>query len=579
MTGGSLNLSSSQNSGDDILSLNPQITFFKKVYKRHTNFGLETTEITDVIKPNTNISFGDSFIYSIPKTGTLINNMYIEFTLPPPINSLPNPNPTKIKLSKEADNSNTPGIVTNYREYCCWVNAVGYAILDRVELIINGKSIDTHNGLWYDIWNELTDPNKKEWSLVGKRDESKDPGVFKEIITKKTRYYVPLKFYFNRNYGLSLPIFLLDDGDVRIKIKLNDVKQLLLFKPSIDGAGNNQNTDYNNVPISNFKFFTNYVFLDKEEQQRIQNNLPSEYLIETLDMKLNTLNKLDDIVLENPVKEFIWVIRHNNRLNSGTTTLHPEFNELEGGNNTHPNDIFNYTLTGENKNLGYGSYDTFKSLKISINNKDRIKETDATYFRTLQPYYHHSNVPGGNQNEKRKYIYSYSFAIHPEEYQPSGSYNFTKSDHTLKLDFKGIGQSDLGNNDNNPNYRLDLFAFHYKMLKINNSSIIYFNVPYDSNVVKTVGYASDPSLKGVSDKVKDEMIKRGCRERSEQAVINEEKRLISIEEEVRRRYQAKKPDIHRHVSFKKKKWSGLQQDYIDNRKHWEGVKDIKKFDK
>ena len=580
MTGGSLNLASNQGSGDDILSLNPQITFFKKVYKRHTNFGLETIEITN--STNTAVDFGSSVTYKIDKTGTLINNMYIEFTLPPPINSLPDPNDTGVEQSTDTDDVVVPGIISNYKDYCCWVNGVAYAILNKVELEIDSKTIDKHNGLWYDIWNELSDPNKKEWQLVGKRDELKDPENLKQIVSKKTRYYVPLKFYFNRNYGLSLPIFLLNTDAVKVHISLNSVEKLLLFEPSVNG-GNPVNTVYNNASISDFKFFTNYVFLDTAEQTRIKNNLPSEYLIETLDMKENIQeNELANITLNNPVKELIWVIRNNNRLRTATAPLHPKLNELDGDDNENPNDVFNYTLSSENKNLGFGTYDTFKTLKISISNKDRIKETDATYFRTLQPYYHHSNVPGGNQNEKRKYIYSYSFAINPEEYQPSGSYNFTKSDHKLKLDFKGIGQTGTGatpDSNNFTDYRMDLFAIHYKMLKINNGSASYDDVPYNSSVVQTESIANDPGLQGVEASVKSAKVKATCRKRTEEAVVEEEKRLIAIEEEVRRRYQEKKPDVHRHVNFKKKKWGGLQQEYIENRKHWDGVKEIKKFDK
>ena len=96
-------------------------------------------------------------------------------------------------------------------KYCYYVNAVGYAILNEVTLEIDGNKIDKHNGLWYEIWNELTDPMRKEWSLVGKRDDT-EPGKFAQ--QKKSRYYVPLKFYFNRNPGLSFPIFLIDDNKI-----------------------------------------------------------------------------------------------------------------------------------------------------------------------------------------------------------------------------------------------------------------------------------------------------------------------------------------------------------------------------
>jgi hypothetical protein len=544
MAGGSLNLASIQGTGDDILSINPQITFFKKVYKRHTNFGLETREITT--STNSSVNFGQSVTYTIDKSGSLINNMYIEFTLPPAINT--NGNDGTDDITKGPDD----GAVDNWDQYCCWVNAVGFAILNEVKLEIDGNTIDKHNGLWYDIWNELTDINRKEWSLVGKRDDTETPGIQK----LKSRYYVPLKFYFNRNAGLSLPIFLFDDNKIKISLTLNSLASLLTFDV-LDGA----TPVINDVSITKFKFFTNYVFLDTAEQNKISNNLPTEYLIETLDIKDNLKDSdLSKITLNNPVKELLWVIRHKDRLTTATAAGGAKINNVDDLNNTNPNNIFNYSLAVENTNLGYGTYDTFKTLKFSISNQDRIQETDATHFRTIQPYNHHSNIPGGYVgNQSRKYIYSYSFAINPEEYQPSGSYNFTKADDDLKMIFTGFGNPTTNTNEFD-NYRLDLFAFHYKYLSINQNGISFKDVPYSSNVqVDTL--ADSPEFKGVDEAVVKGIIKQKCKDRTEEALIVEEKRLIAIEAEVRRRYSERKPDAHNHQNFTKKKWSGFQKDY------------------
>ena len=646
MAGGTLNLASSQGTGDDILSINPQITFFKKVYKRHTNFGLETIESTN--STNTNINFGGNVTYNITKTGSLINDMHIEFTLPPAINSYgmdinedrvykgplikrgtvssftnttlvldisasskngiyndykiviyptdaPNTNDDKdmkivddyvvvgttktITLSDPIndldskvsygydifEDNTTEGAFGSAKEvgvdhntwknYCCWVNAVGYAIINEVKLEIDGNTIDKHTGLWYDIWNELTDPNRKEWSLVGKRND--DVPLVQNL---KSRYYVPLKFYFNRNPGLSFPIFLLNENKVKISISLNQLKNLLKF----DNSGGDFNDD---AKLTNFKLFTTYVFLDQAEENRIRTNLPNEYLVETLTINQNvSASTLSKLVLNNPVKELIWVIRHTGRLAQASRDKPAKINTLNNFENTNPNDIFNYTLEDENTNLGYGTYDTFKTLKLSISNNDRIKTTDATFFRTIQPYKHHSNVPGGiDQNEKRKYIYSYSFALNPEEYQPSGSYNFTKANDSLKLEFTGIGQTTSDQSGNNfDKYRVDLFAFHYKFLSVYDGNITYKDVPYSSNV-QTKTISDTPEMKGVEPSIVKEIAKKKCRERTNEAIVEEEKRLIAIEEEVRRRYSAHKPDVHRHQNFSKKKWAGLQGQMSDKK--------------
>ena len=560
MAGGTLNLASNQGTGDDILSINPQITFFKKVYKRHTNFGLETIEISNAT--NSSVNFGESVTYTIDNAGTLINDMHIEFTLPPAINSDGSRGDNTIKVAQEGG-VDLVGVVTNWQNYCCWVNAVGYAILNEVKLEIDGNTIDKHTGLWYDIWNELTDPMKKEWSLVGKRNDNNN----KLIQRLKSRYYVPLKFYFNRNPGLSFPIFLLDDNKVKVSFTLNSLEKLVTFE---EKQNSTPAINTSTAEITNFKFFTTYVFLDSSEENRIKTNLPNEYLVETTTVNENmSSNNLSKVILNNPVKELIWVIRHKDRLGAPDFTTDPKKipknnilnkNNDNTINNKNPNDVFNYTLHLENTNLGYGSFDTFKTLKIVISNKDRIRATDATFFRTIQPYKHHSNVPGGiNQNEKRKYIYSYSFSLNPEEYQPSGSYNFTKSDDDLKLEFTGIGNptgSNSGANDFD-NYRVDLFAFHYKFLSVYDGRIVYKDVPYSSNI-QTQTIADSPAMKGVEAAVVKGLVKKKCRERTDEAIVEEEKRLIAIEEEVRRRYSARKPDVHRHQNFSKKKWSGLQ---------------------
>jgi hypothetical protein len=546
MAGGNLNLASNQGTGDDILSINPQITFFKKVYKRHTNFGLETRQCSNT--SNSSVNFGESVTYTIEKTGSLINNMYIEFTLPPTVKS-------SGIVNDETIDAVDGGIVSNWDKYCYYVNAVGYAILNQVKLDIDGNTIDKHNGLWYDIWNELTDPMRKEWSLVGKRDDT-EPGKFAQ--TLKSRYYVPLKFYFNRNPGLSFPIFLLDDNKVKVSLSLNNVTQLVNCDVvTVDNVEETLAFD-TTASITDFKFFTNYVFLDQTEEKRIRNNLPNEYLIETLDMKENIKsNQLSKMILNNPVKEIIWVIRNTDRIASGSETSIPR----KDTTTINPNDVFNYSLHAENANLGYGSFDTFKTAKFTISNQDRIEETDATHFRTLQPYYHHSNVPGGiNNNETHKYIYSYSFALHPEEYQPSGSFNFTKADDDLKITFTGLGAPDVGGANNFDDYRIDLFAFHYKFLSVYDGRIVYKDVPYSSSV-QTETVADSPAMKGVEAAVVKGLVKKKCRERTDEAIVQEEKRLIAIEAEVRRRYSARKPDVHRHQNFSKQKWSGFQTDY------------------
>lgn len=453
MTGGSLNLASAKGMAEDVINLNPQITFFKKVYKRHTNFGIESIQ-QDL---NTTMDFGSRTDIKITKTGTLISDMHMEFTLPPPARSGGvdgGGNPITA--------TSTDGIIENFDTYATYVDAVGFAIIEEIKLLLNNDTVDKHTGLWYDVWNELTDPNQKEWPLVGKTNSKTPPsgGVF-----NKSRYYVPLKFYFNSNPGLAIPIFLLNEGDVKISVALKSRESVLRFKKQT--GVNAQDTIIRTESISNFKFFTTYIFLEPSEEMRITNNLPSEYLVETLDIHDNVAsNDLNSITFENPVKEIIWVFRHNDRLTTGSAENAPAFNNI---GETNPNDIFNYSNVSINTNLDYGSYDTFNTLTLSIGNQERISSTDATFFRTMQPYKYHSNTPGGiSQFENKKYIYVYSFALSPEEYQPSGSYNFSALDEKTNFEFSG---ADL------TNYKLTIFSIRYEYISFTRGRVSKSNVP------------------------------------------------------------------------------------------------------
>ena len=148
---------------------------------------------------------------------------------------------------------NANGIVSNFKGYADWVNAVGYAIIDEVELIIDGNTIDKHTGLWYDIWNELTDPNRREWPLVGKRLENSDflPG----ITDTTTRYYVPLKFFLIETRYLALPIFVINENKIKVRITFKSLLSLITFNVK----GDNSTTVDTSKSMSNFKFFTTYI--------------------------------------------------------------------------------------------------------------------------------------------------------------------------------------------------------------------------------------------------------------------------------------------------------------------------------
>ena len=516
MGGGNLNLASYRGSGDDILSINPQITFFKKVFKRHTNFGIETKEIS--VAGSKTVDFGNRHTFVVNKSGSLITDMHVEIKLP--------------KANACVSNTN----------YVYWINNVGHALLESVELLIQNNVIEKHIGLWYDIWNELTDSDRREWVLTGKRDD--DYGDFLPSISGKfTKYYIPLKFYFNKNPGLALPIFLLNDNDVKIDIKLAELSKLLKFS-----SKGNSTAIATNQSIKDFKMFATYIYLDIEEQNRIKTHLPSEYLIETVTINENVTDISSISNVNNPVKEIIWVFRNENRLNAvvptATTAANGAANYNDNGTNSaatddegnhlkktvtdeFTNDPFNYSYHAENGQLDYGTKDPITDVSIKISNIEIQAKTDATYFRTMQPYKYHSNIPGGiNDNEKKKYIYLYSFALNPEEYQPSGAFNFSKKDDHLSFEL-----TDASGNSGIPSgYRMDVFIVCYKYIRFTLGSATLYDVPFISTE-----FTNEAIVKGAEMELK--------------------KKYIESKE------QNRNQTPQRHLQ--KKKWGGFQDEYND----------------
>ena len=508
MTGGQLNLVTSRGgAGADIINVNPQITFFRKVYKRYTNFGMESIEQT--ISGTAN--FGSTVKVAFSNSGTLLSNIVLEVVLP----------------------AISTGIVSGTPEYAQWTNAVGYALYESITLLINSKKIDKHTGLWLDVWNELTDPNRNEWALVGKVET---PKKLENPLTKKTKYYLPLKFFFNRHPGLSLPVTVMGDNSVELEIKFSALNKLIWTDGSI-GSGS----------IDTFKVYADYIFLESNEEAKIRENLPTEYLIETLDSyEDQSLSSLPNYLFDNAVKEFIWVFRHTSRANNSNTEIRSSFKETTNGN-----DWFNYTNTNVNGDL-YNTYDIFSTMSFTISNTLRFSARDALYFRKLQPYMYHSNSSTG------KNIYVYSFALKPEDYQPSGTYNFSKNDDKVKFTFNDIPGHTTGGASSS-DYKLNLFVPRYEYIYIYEGGAERRNVPVQA-VVETIEQTA--GIKGGKSKLKPIRIGTSGQQQLAQEKINLEKQRLEAASK-KRDYLGDHLHTHEHSHSHIKRWSGYQGEYLN----------------
>ena len=193
------------------LNDNPQITFFKIVYKRYTNFSIET------IKCNffEQLSFGSKYTVEIPKTGDLMHKLWLVIDLPsvPIIYNLQNTVDKRLKFA--------------------WARKVAYALINYIDIDIGGQVIDRQWGEWMNILNELntTNFNSSLNEYIGNTPEFYEYKNTSSGIPS-LRLHVPLQFWFFKNSGFALPLLALEYSSVRLTIQLNEFSNCAIFSPS-----------------------------------------------------------------------------------------------------------------------------------------------------------------------------------------------------------------------------------------------------------------------------------------------------------------------------------------------------------
>ena len=375
---------------DIYLTGNPQITFFKVVYRRHTNFAMEAIEQTF----NGSADFGKTVSATIARNGDLLSRVYLQVDLP----------------------TISGGTLTG--SYVNWVNNTGHAMIKECEVEIGGQTIDKQYGVWMDAWNELNDANGNENLLVNKhRSGSAYLRSNPDAAPPANRMYVPFQFWFCRNAGLAIPLIALQYHEVKVKCEFRPLLALL----NSDGVSGTL------AGSPSIKLFADYVYLDTDERRRFA-QVSHEYLIEQVQHTgSTTLKASNDLNFNHPVKELVWVCQTDTCATQSTAST-----SLGSGLGNTQNNFFNYSFTsgvaGNTETVnGQTSYEAFGNAKLQLNGHDRFVERPASYFRTVQPYQHHDNVPS-------KHVYSYSFGLRPSEHQPSGTCNFSRIDNaSLKL--------------------------------------------------------------------------------------------------------------------------------------------------
>ena len=431
---------------DVYLTGQPKVTFFQAVYKRHTNFAMENIQQT----VNGTPSNSGRVSVTIARNGDLVGDMYIRLV------------PTQAGIS------NLTSTNANYD-----MNWVAERSIADIELTIGGQRIDKHYQAWWRLYAELF-LGESDKINYGRMTSSPVPFI---DTTNPNSVYLPLLFFFNRNPGLYLPLIALQYHEVRMDFDLTSYF-----------------TNYFGASSPVFEVWANYVYLDTEERRRFAQK-GHEYLIEQVQHTGGdsiTLASAPSVTgaatsqtirlsFNHPVKELIWC--YQNTVATATNSMWNFSSSAANVNVTcsplpsvaisplpHTvgaprlfSNVGAITGTAAVSNVFWveeGSSNVtaatamevgpLSTFKLVLNGQDRFKEQSGKYFNQYQPYVYHTGVPYPG-------IYAYSFALQPEEHQPTGTCNFSRIDNAqVAIAIKGCATTPLQR----------MFAVNYNILRI-----------------------------------------------------------------------------------------------------------------
>jgi hypothetical protein len=280
-----------------------------------------------------------------------------------------------------------------------WTRNIGNVLIKEVRYEIGTQTMDKHYTNWLHIWGELTTP-------PGLRDTYNVMiGNTKSLTTlaatvDSAKLYIPLQFDFCRNPGLALPMIALQYHDVKLFVTFRDFSECYV----VDSGA------VTTADITNAKLFCDYIYLDSDERKKFAQK-PQETLIEQLQFTgretFSSTNVRQKLNFNHPVKAIYVLAQLESNVASGANRWTDFTNSGTGAADTY-----------------YDGDSPITNLLLQVNGHDRFTTRDAAYFNLVQPYYHFTNGPSTG-------VHVYSFALKPEEHQPSGSLNFSRVDNVI----------------------------------------------------------------------------------------------------------------------------------------------------
>jgi len=468
---------------DVYLTGNPQITFWKVTYRRYTNFAMESIEQTF----NGQADFGRRVTCTISRNGDLAYRTYLQVTLPEINQSMRNSEDTDV-YARWLD---FPGhqLISQVeveiggqridRQYGDWMHIWCQLTLSAEQQRGYFKMIGNTTSLTY-----ITDPSFADINGPCGGDAPVNVCAPRNALPETT-LYIPLQFWYCCNPGLALPLIALQYHEVKINLDLRPIDECLWAVSDLNGSGNAQVTTAYNQSLVAASLYVDYIFLDTDERRRMAQN-PHEYLIEQLqftgDESVGSSSNKIKLNFNHPCKELVWVVQSDANVDycasfQGGTLLNkvlgaqpfnytdavdalpnalhsfggpiatsgqngfissgafedPNANDAQvippelGGADSGVSDAGTFVLGESALDMHCWGLNPVVVAKLQLNGQDRFSEREGSYFDQVQPFQHHTRAPDSGIN-------LYSFALRPEEHQPSGSCNFSRIDNaTLQL--------------------------------------------------------------------------------------------------------------------------------------------------